>query len=69
MTQTFGFEEALRLMKRGYRVKRVDWLYSLTLDGGLHTVSERGTRLRWNPKRDAILAEDWHLVDAEGGNP
>jgi hypothetical protein len=66
--QTFDFSEALRLMKRGYRVKRVAWCYT---GNWLGVVSGR---LAWQGmscigqfSEDAILAEDWHLVDAEGG--
>jgi hypothetical protein len=67
--QTFDFSEALRLMKRGYRVQRVDWVEQRQL-----LIDHVGARIvcrccpgPWEPGRDDILAEDWHLVDAEGG--
>jgi hypothetical protein len=64
--QTFDFSEALRLMKRGYRMSRVVWNwthYVAISDAQIFTAAGD------IPNFDTadLLAEDWHLVDAEGG--
>lgn len=75
MIQTFGFDEALRLLKRGYRVARLEY-------GGLRILEivDNQIIVEDNPREgssgrapthgitsESILAEDWHLVDREGG--
>jgi|HubBroStandDraft_4_1064222.scaffolds.fasta_scaffold1921829_2 hypothetical protein len=66
--QTFDFSEALRLMKRGYRVQRGNLPGSIEVD--LQALyfrfpGVRDVRMVWTPIAEELLAEDWHLVDAE----
>jgi hypothetical protein len=66
MIQTFGFEEALRLLKRGYRARRAVWseLDFIEFDEGFlkrHCAVGR-SRIQFFTT-PAVLAEDWHLVD------
>jgi hypothetical protein len=66
MIQTFDFSEALRLMKRGYLVTRTVCPDGFFLElRGPDIWTDRGTVE--DVTVEAILAEDWHLVDAEGG--
>jgi hypothetical protein len=66
--QTFDFSEALRLMKRGYRVRRAAWCSTANWLGVVSGhLAWQGMSCIEQLSEDAILAEDWHLVDAEGG--
>jgi hypothetical protein len=65
--KTFDFSEALRLMKRGYRVTRTVCPDDVFLElRGTEIWTDRNTVVE-DATVEAILAEDWHLVDAEGG--
>ena len=85
MIQTFGFDEALRLLKRGYRVARLAYGGQAFLEifdnqivednsregsSGRDPTRRRADHLRLDRHgitSESILAEDWHLVDREGG--
>jgi hypothetical protein len=62
LIQTFDFSEALRLLKRGYRVARVGWPQGFWIELKGETFFEHGIAELSPFAAECVLAEDWHLA-------
>lgn len=70
MAQTFGFDEAVRLLKAGKRVARDSWRGAGFIERtepnpigiSLTIVTSKGPSA-WPPAHDDLWAEDWIEVD------
>jgi hypothetical protein len=66
--KTMRFEEAMRAMREGKRMRRPGWVrmtYVFMRDGKLYShVKNSGDRYWGEVKQALITAEDWEIVDA-----
>ena len=67
-TSTFDFEDALKLVKKGFKVTRANNMhpckYLTQIDGEIKQVID-GRVLDWSPSQEEIYADDWMVITGE----